>query len=183
MASPLLVATEAGQARLRDRDQALQLAREKPALAREVGVGRPDQPGAFDAGVVDLNNAPASALARLPGVGDDLATRIIEARTQTNGFSSLEDLGILLDSPRRSRRAPPRPRGVPAALRLAHLHQSSAKVPPNDIGAKVIMRPVASRPGRKSRTCGPRQQHDPDHGKDKHRPPPDLGAGSARGGP
>ncbi len=99
MASPLLVATEAGQARLRDRDQALQLAREKPALAREVGVGRPDQPGAFDAGVVDLNNAPASALARLPGVGDDLATRIIEARTQTNGFSSVEDLGIVLDLP------------------------------------------------------------------------------------
>lgn len=81
------------------RDQALQLAREKPALAHEIGVGRPDQPGAFDAGVVDLNNAPASALARLPGVGDDLATRIIEARTQTNGFSSLEDLGIVLDLP------------------------------------------------------------------------------------
>jgi DNA uptake protein ComE-like DNA-binding protein len=99
MVSPLLTATEAGQERLHDRDQALQLAREKPGLAREVGVGRPDQPGAFDAGLVDVNNAPASALIRLPGVDDGLASRIIEVRTQANGFASLEDLGSVLDLP------------------------------------------------------------------------------------
>jgi DNA uptake protein ComE-like DNA-binding protein len=99
MGSPLLSATEAGEARLHDRYRALELAREKPTLAREVGVGRPDEPGAFDAGLVDVNNAPASALLRLPGVDDRLATRIIEIRTQSNGFSSLEDLGAVLDLP------------------------------------------------------------------------------------
>jgi len=99
MASPLVAATEAGQARLQDRQHARRIAREKPALAREIGVGRPDEQGAFDAGLVDVNNAPASALLRLPGVDDELAARIVEVRTQTDGFSSLEDLGAVLDLP------------------------------------------------------------------------------------
>jgi len=99
MESPLLAATEAGEARLHDRRRALEIARAKPALAREIGVGRPDRPGAFDAGLIDVNNAPAIALLRLPGVDDRLATRIIEVRTQCDGFSSLEDLGIVLDLP------------------------------------------------------------------------------------
>ena len=99
MASGMLAATEAGETRLQERNQALEIARAKPALAREMGVGRPDMPNAFDAGVVDVNNAPASALQRLPGIDDELATRIIEVRTQTNGFSSLEDLGTVMDLP------------------------------------------------------------------------------------
>ena len=99
MNSPLQAASEAGEARLRVRRQAQQTARENPALAREIGVGRPDEPGAFDAGLVDLNNAPASALVGVPGIDDGLATRIVEARAQTNGFSSLEDLGAVLDLP------------------------------------------------------------------------------------
>jgi DNA uptake protein ComE-like DNA-binding protein len=99
MASPLHAATEAGEARLQERRQALETARQNPALAQEIGVGRPDQPGALDAGLVDVNNAPASALMRLPGIDDGLATRIVEARAQTDGFSSLEDLGTVLDLP------------------------------------------------------------------------------------
>lgn len=97
--SPLLAATEAGEARLQDRRHAVRMAREQPALAREIGVGRPDEAGAFDAGVVDVNNASASALCRLPGVDDALATRIIEFRSQAAGFSSVEDLGTVLDLP------------------------------------------------------------------------------------
>ena len=99
IASPLRAATEVGEARLHERQQALQIAHDKPALAREIGVGRPDQPDAIDAGLVDVNNASASALLRLPGITDALATRIIEVRAQTAGFSSLEDLGTLLDLP------------------------------------------------------------------------------------
>jgi DNA uptake protein ComE-like DNA-binding protein len=99
MASPLHAATEAGEARLQDRRQAQLTARENPSLAREIGVGRPDEPGAFDAGLVDVNNAPASALAHLPEIDDRLATRIVEVRAQTDGFSSLEDLGTVLDLP------------------------------------------------------------------------------------
>jgi len=99
IASPLQAATEAGEARLQDRRQAQLTAREKPSLAREIGVGRPDEPGAFDAGLVDVNNAPASALLRLPGIDDGLATRIVEVRAQVDGFSSLEDFGTVLDLP------------------------------------------------------------------------------------
>jgi hypothetical protein len=97
MASPWRVATEAGAARLNERRQALETARLDPALAREIGVGRPDEAGAFAAGLVDVNNASAGALVRLPGVDDRLATRIVEARAECRGFSSLEDLGAVLD--------------------------------------------------------------------------------------
>jgi DNA uptake protein ComE-like DNA-binding protein len=99
MKSRLLLATEAGEDRLNERRRALQTARENPALAREIGVGRPDNSGAFDAGLVDVNNASARALVRLPGIDDALATRIVETRAQTNGFSSVEDLGTVLDLP------------------------------------------------------------------------------------
>lgn len=99
MRSPLLTATEAGDARLEERQRALAIAREKPALAREIGVGRPDEAGAFDAGLVDVNNAAVSALVRLAGVDSELAARIIKVRTQTGGFSSVEDLGTVLDLP------------------------------------------------------------------------------------
>lgn len=56
-----------------------------------------DVPGAHDAGLVDINNAPAAVLARLQEVNDALATRIVEARAGTDGFSSIEDLGMALD--------------------------------------------------------------------------------------
>jgi hypothetical protein len=97
MGSPLEAATEAGEQRLQDRAQAIELARQKPALAREIGVGRPDVQGANDAGVVDVNNASVTALLKLPGVNGDVATEIIETREKVNGFSSLEDLGETLD--------------------------------------------------------------------------------------
>jgi DNA uptake protein ComE-like DNA-binding protein len=71
----------------------------QPALAHELGVGRPDVPGADDYGLVDVNHCPAAALTRLPGVTEDLASRIVSQREQAGGFSSVEDLGVLLDLP------------------------------------------------------------------------------------
>lgn len=97
MGSALLQATEAGEMRLHDRREAMRLAQQNPALALEIGVGRPDKPGAADAGLVDVNNASAAALLKLPGVGDDLATHIIETRGTVGGFSSLEDMGLAMD--------------------------------------------------------------------------------------
>jgi hypothetical protein len=47
--------------------------------------------------LIDLNNAPASALGRLPGVDEALATRIIEGRAEAGGFSSVEELGATLE--------------------------------------------------------------------------------------
>lgn len=82
---------------LAEREQARRLAIERPALALELGVGRPDLPNAQDAGLIDINNAPAATLAELPGVDDALATRIAEVRAETQGFSSVEDLGATLD--------------------------------------------------------------------------------------
>jgi hypothetical protein len=90
---------DAARERLERRDQALRLAREDPRLALEAGVGRPDLPAAFDGGLVDVNNAPAAIIAGLPTFDGNLAARIIAAREQIDGFSSLEDLGSVLDLP------------------------------------------------------------------------------------
>ena len=97
MSSPLLEASEAARERLSERRRALALAHENPALAQEMGIGRPDKRGAADAGLVDVNNASVAALEQLPGIDDRLATRIAEVRAQIGGFSSLEDLGAALD--------------------------------------------------------------------------------------
>jgi DNA uptake protein ComE-like DNA-binding protein len=97
MSSPLLEASEEARERLSERRRALALAHENPALAQEMGIGRPDKRGAADAGLVDVNNASVAALEQLPGIDDRLATRIAEARAQVGGFSSLEDLGAALD--------------------------------------------------------------------------------------
>ena len=50
-----------------DRREAQQLALENPALALELGVGRPDRPGARSAGLVDVNNAPLRRSGCFPG--------------------------------------------------------------------------------------------------------------------
>jgi DNA uptake protein ComE-like DNA-binding protein len=97
MSSPLLQASEDARERLSERRRALALAHENPALAQEMGIGRPDRRGAADAGLVDVNNASVAVLETLPGIDDQLATRIAEARAQIGGFSSLEDLGAALN--------------------------------------------------------------------------------------
>jgi hypothetical protein len=97
MSSPLLEAEEAGEQRLQDRRRAVELARRNPELAREIGIGRPDQAGARDAGLVDVNNASVTALLKLPGVDGETVTRTVEARERIGGFSSLEDMGATLD--------------------------------------------------------------------------------------
>jgi DNA uptake protein ComE-like DNA-binding protein len=95
--SPYETALVGAEQRVSEREHARRLAKERPAVAKELGVGRPDLPHARDAGLVDVNNAPASVLAALPGVDTVLASRIVEAREETHGFTSVEDLGITLD--------------------------------------------------------------------------------------
>lgn len=92
-------ALTAARERMERRAEGRHLAATQPALARELGIGRPDLPGSDDYGLVDVNHCPAQALARLPGVTESLAARIVEARTASGGFSSAEDLGLLLDLP------------------------------------------------------------------------------------
>jgi helix-hairpin-helix protein len=89
----------AARERVATREEALELAREEPAVALEMGLGRPDRPGALDAGVVDVNSAPYEVLEALPGIDLVLARRIVALREELDGFSSLEDLGMTLDLP------------------------------------------------------------------------------------
>jgi DNA uptake protein ComE-like DNA-binding protein len=97
MSSPLVEASEQARERMSDRQRAQVMARENPGLAQEMGIGRPDKHGATDAGLVDVNNASVAALEKLPGIDDQLATRIAEVRAQVGGFSSVEDLGAQID--------------------------------------------------------------------------------------
>lgn len=93
---PLL---EAAKDRIKRRADGRHLLATQPALAREIGLGRPDVPGADDYGLVDVNHAAAPALERLPGVTGTLAKQIVDQRAQCGGFSSVEDLGMLLNLP------------------------------------------------------------------------------------
>lgn len=90
---------DAAEDRLEARRIALEMVEESPVRARELGIGRPDLPGAFHCGLVDVNNAAASALAELPGIDDATARRAVELREELNGFSSVLDFGHLLDLP------------------------------------------------------------------------------------
>jgi DNA uptake protein ComE-like DNA-binding protein len=87
--SPLEAARNVVEARA----EAQRLAREEPAVALELGVGRPDVATARSMGVVDVNHASPTAIALLPGIDDRLATQIVSAREEINGFESLEDCG------------------------------------------------------------------------------------------
>jgi DNA uptake protein ComE-like DNA-binding protein len=97
MSSPLEAATSAAEQRLYDRRHAAEIAQRDPALAQEIGIGRPDRADADPAGLVDVNNANVTALMTLPGVNGDVATEIVETRERVGGFSSLEDCGATLD--------------------------------------------------------------------------------------
>jgi DNA uptake protein ComE-like DNA-binding protein len=97
--SPEQALLEAAEARLRVRTDALQLAREDPVRAKALGVGRPDIDLAFDGGLTDVNSAPAQVLERLPHADAALAERIVAVRERVGGFSSIQDLGLVLGLP------------------------------------------------------------------------------------
>jgi len=93
--SPLVLARE----RLHERDEARRIAARDPRLALEMGIGRPDRGTADDGGLIDVNHVPESMLVRLPGIDRALARRIAKTRSEIHGFSSLEDLGTVMDLP------------------------------------------------------------------------------------
>jgi competence protein ComEA len=62
-------------------------------MASSVAMAADAAPGATKAsGVVNINNADASQLALLPGVGEKAAQRIIEYRTQHGPFRKTSEL-------------------------------------------------------------------------------------------
>lgn len=82
------------------REEARQLAADDPAMAGELRIGRPDLPRGYDdGGLIDVNHAPPSALALLPGMTDELVERIVAHRTEHGGFFSAEELSVDIDLP------------------------------------------------------------------------------------
>jgi DNA uptake protein ComE-like DNA-binding protein len=96
-ASPLQDAEAAAQERLQERERARRIVHEHPSLAAEMGIGRPDRPDSKAFGLIDVNHVPAATLSTLPGIDDALTARIVKTRSEVRGFSSVEDMGTVLD--------------------------------------------------------------------------------------
>ncbi|RAY15470.1 hypothetical protein DPM19_10960 [Actinomadura craniellae] len=100
--SSLQVAAEQARRRLDARAEARALAASDPALARELGIGRPDLPRGYDdGGLVDVNHCPPEVLATLPGLTPELVERVVRAREECGGFVSVEELSVLAELPPR----------------------------------------------------------------------------------
>ena len=52
----------------------------------------PEAPSLADVSPIDINTADASTLALLPGVGDTLASRIVDYREAHGSFAAVEDI-------------------------------------------------------------------------------------------
>jgi hypothetical protein len=87
----------AAQSRLDQRSRALAIAREDPKRALELGIGRPDVEGAYDAGLIDVNHANPETLQKLPGIDAAMAQRIVELRMNGTGFQGPDDLDMVID--------------------------------------------------------------------------------------
>ena len=82
-----------------DREIARELVTEDPQTAKELGIGRPDLLEASPGGVVDVNHASAGVLAMLPGIDARVARQIVGTREAMGPFSSVAELGMVLDLP------------------------------------------------------------------------------------
>ena len=75
-----------------------EIARAKPTLAAEAGIGRNQE--AF-AGLVDVNHASADEFASLPEFTPELAANVVRVRDHFDGFDSVLDFVNVLDLPPR----------------------------------------------------------------------------------
>lgn len=82
-----------------DREIARDLVEAEPHTAKELGIGRPDLLEASPGGVVDVNHASAGVLAMLPGIDPRVARQIVGTREAMGPFSSVAELGMVLDLP------------------------------------------------------------------------------------
>jgi hypothetical protein len=93
---PAVAAVLAARAR---RDEARRLAAADPQMARELRIGRPDLPRTYDdGGLVDLNSAPAEAIANTCGIETAVAALIVNARAGI-AFTTIDDVFSLTDLP------------------------------------------------------------------------------------
>ncbi|TVZ04454.1 hypothetical protein EAS64_19000 [Trebonia kvetii] len=95
-ASELALVT--ARARLRSRQQARELADSNPALARELGIGRPDIPHEYDdGGLVDVNHVPGSVLASSLGMTAAESASVISVRQELGRLAGPEELTACTD--------------------------------------------------------------------------------------
>lgn len=75
------------------RDEARNLARRDPQMARDLRIGRPDLPRRYDdGGLIDVNSAPAAALSHWLGLTSEQAQQVLSVRQQLGGFQRVDDL-------------------------------------------------------------------------------------------
>lgn len=83
------------QARRSLRQQYRALALRDPALAREIGVGRPHLGRELDdGGLLDLNSVPASTLVEVAELTQDQADELITLREQRHGLETIDELVV-----------------------------------------------------------------------------------------
>lgn len=94
---PAVAAVLSARAR---REDARDLVRRDPLLARELHIGRPDLAGTYDdGGLVDLGSAPAPVIARLCEIDEAAAASIVDMRESALGLHSVDDVFSLTDTP------------------------------------------------------------------------------------
>jgi hypothetical protein len=95
---PAVAAVFAARAR---RDEARAIVAKDPLMARELGIGRPDKQRAYnDGGLVDLNSAPASAIAALCSIPLKTAEQLEQVRDARGGsFTDVTEALILAETP------------------------------------------------------------------------------------
>jgi hypothetical protein len=98
---PPYSAVDLAVARLRKREDAGDLLRRDPELARELGVGRPDlRLGSYDdGGLLDINHVPAEYIVTVLGFDRETADRITAARESAGRFTSARELATQADLP------------------------------------------------------------------------------------
>ena len=80
--------------RMERRKDARRLAESDPALARDLGIGRPDLPRDYDdGGLVDVNHVPGAVLAEHLGLSQAEVADVLAARDKLGRFANTDELG------------------------------------------------------------------------------------------
>jgi hypothetical protein len=92
-------AVVAAQQRLARRGTARALLTSNPALAAELGIGRPDLGRQYDdGGLVDINHVPAEVIAGQLGIPFSVAEEIVAQRRRIGGFYCPDDLVVYCEA-------------------------------------------------------------------------------------
>jgi hypothetical protein len=86
--------------RIERRKDARHLAETDPALARDLGIGRPDLARDYDdGGLVDVNHVPGDALAAHLGLAPHEVSDVLAARDKLGRFTSADELCAYTELP------------------------------------------------------------------------------------